>query len=611
MNIKKEITQEDIKELGLTCGLEIHQQLEGRKLFSRTPTLIRDDQAHFLVKRYLRASAGESGVVDKAAAAEQKKQKYYVYEAYEDTTGLVELDEEPPAPPSKQAVRAALQTASLLNMHFVDEIRFMRKTVVNGSNTSGFQRTGLVAVNGSLRTEHGEVGVDSLCLEEDSAKDVKKEQDHTVYNLSRLGIPLIEIATAPDIHDPEQARDVAEYLGMVLRSLDNVKRGLGTIRQDVNVSIAKGVRVEIKGAQDLKMVPELVKQEMLRQHNLLEIFNELKKREATLGPMENVTELIKTSESKVVQRGLEKNGVALALSLYNFKGLLGTQIQTGRRFGSELSDYAKVMGVKGLFHSDELPNYGITQEEKDMLMRKLKLKEQDSFILIIEQDNIAVRAMEAVIDRLSDLSLRKEVRVARPDGSTSYMRPMPGAARMYPETDIDPLFVDVTNLDIPELLSAKIQRLSKELGLEEDIVKKLLRDNIDLLYLSTTYPSIKPTFMIDIIYSLPSVITKNHQIDIDILPHLETILSKLEANQITKDSLEEVALALHQGNINWAQYKPVDVSDIEDELRTFIKPIKDKPMGAIMGQVMGKYKGKIDGKILSDLVLKLVKQENS
>ena len=610
MKLKKEITPEDVKEMGLKCGLEIHQQLEGRKLFARTPTLIRDDEAHFTFKRYLRASAGESGVIDKAAAAEQKKQKYYLYEAYHDTTNLVEFDEEPPAPASKKAIEAALASAKLLDMNIVDQIRFMRKTVVNGSNTSGFQRTGLIATNGSITLESGTVGIESLCLEEDSAKDVKKETDHTVYNLSRLGIPLIEIATGPQIYEPEQAKEVAAYLGMVLRSLDNVKRGLGTIRQDVNVSIAKGLRVEIKGAQDLKMIPEYIKNEMLRQHNLLEIFDELKRRDASVGTLDNITDLIKSSESKVVQRGLEGDGVALAIALKEFKGLLGTTIQEGRRFGSELSDYAKVMGVKGLFHSDELPNYGITQEEKNLIIRKLNLSENDAFILIIEKKDVATRAMEAVIDRLSDLSLRKEVRVARPDGGSSYMRPMPGAARMYPETDVFPILVDKNSIQAPKLLSERIQELAKTLSITDDLAKKLIRDNIDLVSLSKSYPSIKPSFMIDILYSIPSILKKNHDIEVDMSLHLELLVEKLASNEITKESLEEISLLLGQGKqVPWDSFKPLNVEDLENELRTLIEPIKNKPMGAIMGTVMGKYKGKVDGSALSALVVKIIKEK--
>lgn len=300
--------------------------------------------------------------------------------------------------------------------------------------------------------------------------------------------------------------------------------------------------------------------------------------------------------------------MALVIALKGFKGLLGTQIQPGRRFGSELSDYAKVMGVKGLFHSDELPNYGITQDEKDSIARKLKLEADDALVLIIEGKKVATRAMEAVIDRLSDLHLRKEVRVARPDASSSYMRPMPGAARMYPETDVDPVLVDDSSIIVPQLLSERISELAQKLSLSEDIAKKLIRDGINLLDLYETYPDMKPSFMIDILYSLPSIVKKKHDIEVDMTPHLDVILSKLQAGEITKESLENIALDLGKGTVNWEKYKPLDISDIEEELRALIKPIKDKPMGAIMGSVMGQFKGKIDGKQLSALVMKLVKE---
>ncbi|MFW5865729.1 MAG: GAD domain-containing protein, partial [Nanoarchaeota archaeon] len=432
--LKTTITEDDINELKLTCGLEIHQQLQGRKLFCNCPTIIRDDKPDFEVKRLLRASSGESGEVDKAAAAEVKKRKCFIYQGYDDTTCIVELDEEPPHDVSEEAVNAALSLSKLFSMNITDQIRFMRKTVVDGSNTSGFQRTALVATDGKLQTRireqgsddsahesgsnsqgsvagsleqrsgHGEagfgtvVGVETICLEEDSAKAITTTDTSKTYNLSRLGIPLIEIATAPDIHHPDTVKEVAEHIGMILRSLDTLKRGLGTIRQDVNISIEKGVRVEIKGAQDLKMIPTLVRNEMLRQHNMLVIFEELKNRNANAdNPIRDISDAMKNSSSKVLQSALKKkNGAALAVKLEGYKGITGLEVQQGRRYGSELSDHAKVMGVKGLFHADELPEYGITQEEKQEIFKLLGADpETDNFLLIAAEKEVATRAMKA------------------------------------------------------------------------------------------------------------------------------------------------------------------------------------------------------------------------
>ncbi len=610
MKLKTTITDDDSNVLGLKCGLEIHQQLEGKKLFCNCPTHIRDDAPDYEIIRFLRASAGEGGKVDIAALAETKKQKYFIYEAYKDTTCLVELDEEPPGPVNDEALTSALQIAKLFSMNIVDQLRFMRKTVVNGSNTSGFQRTGLVALGGELTTAKGKkVRLESLGLEEDSCKDVKKSTTYTRYNLSRLGIPLLELATAPDITLPKEAKDVAEHIGMVMRSLSNVKRGLGTIRQDVNISIAKGVRVEIKGAQDLKMIPTILENEMMRQHNLLEIFSELKQRKATVGEeLVDVTNLFKESSSSVIMSALAKqDGVVLALPLYYFAGLTKIEIQPKRRYGSELSDYAKVMGVKGLFHADELPNYGITQKEKDAVFSHLQLDtRQDNFLLIADSKPLAIRALLAAQARAKDFTLQREVRNAQANGSSVYLRPMPGAARMYPETDVKPILLDTNNIIVPTLLSVKIKNLETTFGLSSDIAKHLLKDKIDLFSLTKKYPHLKPSFIVATYYSLPALLKKKHGLIIDIASYAPLLFEKLDKQQITKDSFEEITLLLAQKKpVDYKKYKPLSLTVLQDDIKKIIATMKGAPLGAVMGKVMAKYKGQVDGKELSLLVKKL------
>lgn len=607
MKLKTEITDADVRELGLKSGLEIHQQLEGQKLFCTSPTQVRDDTPDFTVMRSLRASAGESGQVDVAAAAEIKKNKYYVYQGYLDTTCLVELDEEPPSPLSEAALTAGLQTAKLLHMVPVDQLRFMRKIVVNGSNTSGFQRTGLLAQDGYVHTSEGKVGIESLSLEEDSCKEVEKTPEYTVYNLSRLGIPLLEVATAPDLVTPEHIAETAEQLGMILRSLPNVKRGLGTIRQDVNISIRDGVRVEIKGAQDLKLIATLARNEMLRQYNLLQLFTELKQRNASVGTPQQICAL-DDSDSKVITSALNNpDGVVLAVKLPGFAGLIGQEIQPGRRLGSEYSDYAKVMGVKGLFHSDELPKYGITQEETDAIYAELNAsKETDGFLLIAAPRLTAQRALAAACDRAADFTLPKEVRVARPDGTTNYMRPMPGASRMYPETDVAPVTVFGRDVEVPKLLTEQITDLASHYGLAEDIAKRIIRDGIQLDELTTRFSTLKVSFIIDSLYSFPAALHKKHGVAVE----QETILlllEKLDAKEITKDAFEDVALALARGeNVDFQAFAPVSLESITDDVTAIVEGMKDKPRGAIIGTVMAKYKGKVDGKQLSQLVNSLL-----
>src|SRR3989344_4302824 len=235
------------QKLGFKCCVECHQQLECKKLFCSCPAIIKDDKPDFIVRRKLRASAGEKGAVDIAAKYEQKIGKEFIYNIYKDCTCLVELDDEPPHEVNKDALKIALQISMLLNARINDKIQFMRKVVIDGSNTSAFQRTALIAMDSYIETSKGRVNIPTICLEEEAAKIVEKTDVQVVYNLSRLGIPLLEIATDASIKDPEHAKEVSEKIGMILRSVDGIKRGLGTIRQDVNVSIENGTRVELKG----------------------------------------------------------------------------------------------------------------------------------------------------------------------------------------------------------------------------------------------------------------------------------------------------------------------------------------------------------------------------
>ena len=262
------------EEFGLRCGLEIHQQLDTKKLFCNCPSLLRQDKPDFEIKRKLHAVAGESGEIDAATSFESSLDKNFVYQGY-DTTCLVELDESPPREINNEALNIALQISLLLHAKIFSITQIMRKTVIDGSNTSGFQRTVLIAQDGWVETSYGRVGIESICLEEDSARIVSRKDKVTTYRLDRLGIPLVEIATAPEIKNPSQAKEVALYLGNILRSC-KVKRGIGTIRQDVNVSIKYGKRIEVKGVQNPELIKKAVEEEFKRQHNLIKnkkIFN--------------------------------------------------------------------------------------------------------------------------------------------------------------------------------------------------------------------------------------------------------------------------------------------------------------------------------------------------
>jgi len=389
----------DYGELGLKVGLEIHRQLDTKKLFSPVPSELHDE-VDFHFERRLRPTMSELGEIDQAALEEFKKGRTFVYEGTYGYSDLVYMDEEPPHMPDEEALKVSLQISYLLNATPVDEVHFMRKIVIDGSNVSGFQRTAIVGMNGKVDTPWGSVGIPTICLEEDACRIVEREDGRVIYRLDRLGIPLIEIATTPDIHHPEQAKIVAKYIGDALRATRKVKRGLGTIRQDLNVSIRGGARIEIKGVQELDMIPIIIEREVERQINLLKIKEALKERGVREDELEekfhDVSEIFEGTSSKIIARTLKRGGKVLAVKLPKFRGLIGFEIQPGRRLGTEMADRARKY-VKGIFHIDELPNYGITEEEVNAIIERLELGERDAFVLVAAEEETARKALKEVL----------------------------------------------------------------------------------------------------------------------------------------------------------------------------------------------------------------------
>ena len=598
------------KKIGLKCGIEIHQQLEGRKLFCSTPTTIRDDKPDYRVIRKMRASAGESGKIDVAAAQEQSRGKTFVYEGYNDTISLVELDEEPPHSMSSDALYTTLQLCKLVKADVSPVVQVMRKTVVDGSNTSGFQRTALVGRKGKIKTSLGLVNIDNISVEEDACRIISDSITEKVYRLDRLGIPLIEIGTAPDIKTPAHCQEVAKQLGMLLRSLPTVKRGLGTIRQDVNVSIKGGVRVEIKGAQDLRQIPLLVDLEIKRQQELLLLKKELGKLNKL--SIVDVSLVLSKSSSKVVKSTLKKKGKILGIKLTGFSGLIGRELQPNYRLGTELAGRAKVIaGVSGLFHSDELPNYGITEKEVSLLRKEFKCSKKDAFILVADSEDRAKVALEAIYSRVEELykGVPKEVRKANSDGTTHYMRPMPGAARMYPETDV-PLVYPDTNVELPELLSVKNARFSKDYGLSSDLAAFIVKSTyVDLFEeLVKKHKKIKPAFIADVLTSVLVEIRRKYNVDVSSLTEddFRNFFSYLAADKIHKDITIDVLIDMCKGNFSLKKYESLGTEEIHAILKKIISSNKGAPFPALMGMSMKALAGKASGKFIATELKKML-----
>lgn len=650
----------DPESLGFMCGIEVHQQLATGKLHSRHAGELYDVSIDSVpndwprYSRKLTPARGEGGKIDVAAKFEAKRNRSFVY-VMSPNSGLIELDQRPPLPHDKDAMDISLTVSAMLKSKPLDLMQTMRKTVVDGSNTTGFQRTTLISRDGVLEVEGGNIGIDVLCLEEDSARKLdtvtKSDSVEVIYNLDRLGLPLIEIATSPDIKSPEHAKRTAIALGRTLRDTRKVRRGLGSIRQDLNVSIACGDRVEIKGCQDLSWIPRIIELEMARQLHFYRLANQLRSElnlpalpnnrdndaqeiesvvsavvnEKLPFKLHNVTDAFKNSGSKMVKSSIDSGAVMLALVLPGLAGKIGTKILDSQgsqlpRLGRELAGAAKLAGVRGIFHSDELPAYGITSDDVSNVVSQVGLKDYDAFLLCCAPQWQAELALESALNRarLAWHRVPKEVRNvvvkkgAPEDGTTSPMRPLPGGARMYPETDI-PNYVlteskwkDILE-NLPMTQAERQTRLQSE-EISEDQAKQLLNKELDDFYFE--YRNGLPakawaTILMD---------NEGHS-----PKFLADVLKLKEDGLVSRDGMAVVISEFSSKNqtfqemATWAEengLKPADVGDLASVVSSIIESridfVKERGMGAmgpLMGLVMKEAKG-ADGKQVSELLRK-------
>lgn len=594
----------DYRSLGLKTGLEIHVQLNTRrKLFCECPPVLRDDEPHFRVTRRLYVALSELGSVDPAAVWEVRKRRIYVYEGYRDTTCLVELDEEPPHLPDEEALTTAVAVAKMFNAKLYDEMYVMRKIVVDGSNTSGFQRTVLVAHDGRTKILGYEIGVDTIALEEDAARKIKEEGKYVYYRLDRLGIPLVEISTSPMEYDPQQVEEVAWIIGYSVKLTGRAKRGLGTVRQDVNVSITGGAKTEIKGVPKLELIPKVIEYEALRQVNLLKIRDELRNRGTPLpeGGYVDVTDLFNNTKSKVLRRALDAGGVVYAVKAPGFQKLLGLELQPGRRFGTELADYVRAWTeLGGLMHSDELPGYGVTSDEVRAVEQRLGTS---SFVLLSGSSPEEVaEAVEVVVQRLRQAfeGVPEETRAANPDGTTRFMRPRPGAARMYPETDLPPIRITIEIEKRAEQiasrsLEAEIEKITS-LGVNKDMAVRLVKspwlEHFEEFV--EKYKRVPPVQIANILLNTARALARE---GVDVTPEkIDSVLSELDKGNITKEAVEEVLRAMKEGEgaLDAAKRLGLLRMPYEEVKRVVEELIKEVGPDKALREAMRRYRGRAD-----------------
>jgi len=622
------------EELGLRVGLEIHQQLDTKhKLFCDCPTKLASSLTPTAeIVRYLRATKSEIGEIDPAALYEMQRGRKIIYQVPQGHACLVELDEEPPHELNREALAIAIAIAKALHSTILDEVHVMRKIVIDGSNPTGFQRTAIIAIGGYVDDEEGRVGIQTICVEEDAARKVDEGPGYVKYNLDRLGIPLIEIATTPNIKSPEQALRVAFKIGLIMRLTGKVKRGIGTIRQDLNVSIKNGVKTEIKGVSKLELIPKVIKYEVMRQLKLLEIKEELKRRGLSEDELSyeiyDITEIVRKSKSKLIRRLIERGNKVYAIKLPKLSGILKIEVQPSRRFGTELSDYAKAWGgVGGLIHSDELPGYGIDEEVTNEIYKYLGLKKGvDAFAFVISDKERAQRALRAVIDRVKYAlkGVPKETRGANPDGTTRYLRPQPGAARMYPETDVPPIKVDETLLReaskyIPKTPDELLKELVEVHRLSKDLAFNLIKDPMLHLYLdlvSEIGRDVPPRIIAStLMIHLKSLRSEGVNIDVIDIDVLKKILLAVGKGEVAKEAIPEI-LAEYARNYPKdvidkiiSKFKGMSRDEVVRIVRKIIEDHRDevirrgtKAFNFVMGRVMSIVRGKADGKLVAEIV---------
>ncbi len=611
----------------VTVGLEIHQQLDTRKLFCDCPSCVVEVEGASFQRR-LRPTQSEMGEIDRAALAQAERKMRFRYQAPPSASCLVDADEEPPHAANAEAVELALTVAALVEASPVDEIHFMRKLVIDGSNTTGFQRTAMVAMDGFLEVNGRRISIASLCLEEDAARKVETSGSEITYRLDRLGIPLIEIATGPDMHSPDEVKEVAQRLGSIMRATRKVKRGIGTIREDINISIPGGARVEIKGVQELRMLPIYVEKEMERQRSLLSIRDILQERGVGPAAVESIdiTSTFDGCTSKVISGALKSGGKVLASKLPGFAGVLRSA--DGRlRLGAEMAQRARTRGVKGIFHSDELPAYGIGQEYVDAVRQALGSAPGDAFVLCAADEAKARNALEAAVERANEalVGVPEETRDPQPDGSSTYSRPLPGAARMYPETDVPPIAVPAERMDriranLPELPEARTKRIAADYGIHEQQARQLVREGWDDVFEEIAADREMAALAARTLTSTLSELERD--VDISRLDEaaFKAAFAGVSAGKFAKEAMPDVLRKMAEGKGVDDAVKELGLSAMSvDEAREIVAKVvrereafvREKGMGAVgplMGPVMAELRGRLDGKAANELLREELKK---
>ena len=634
------MVQHDYISLGFKAGIEIHAQLDTKhKLFCDCPVILRTDTPDFEITRYFRPVISELGEFDRSSLLEFKKTLTIVYEGHYDTSCTYELDETPPFELNREALEVALFLALFLQCSITDELYVCRKNYLDGSVPCGFQRTCLIGSSGRIPiSDSKDASIWYVYLEEDAArKNTETSKGKVIhYRIDRLGFPMVEIVTGPDLMNPNEVVACAKRLGMVLRAFGLSRRGLGTIRQDINVSIAAGARVELKGIQLLDLIPLAIDMEITRQLALIEIMNEANARssksEISNDPVD-VTEVLKGTRCGFVKKSLTKGFLVLTLRIPGFAGLLGKEIQPKRRFGTELADLVRSFTtLQGILNSDEdLGSYGFSTVELEKVFKTSGKTNQDATILVVGSEEEAKRALGFIIERILQAfeGVPNETRdVDSETGTSSFTRELPGKARLYPDTDSEPISIAPTHIkkirsQLPESPWNSMQWIIEEFNIPEQIASEIVYEGLFSLFKGTIVKyKLDPTLIATTITQTMKALSRD-QVQVHNLTeeHLQAVFQFLSEKKIAKEAIPDVLTV-------WANEPSLGIDTIvqklgitalgTEELESLVKTIVEQnhefikerginAFAAIMGDVMKEVRGKIDGKTVSEVVKKAIR----
>ncbi|MDE1768872.1 MAG: Glu-tRNA(Gln) amidotransferase subunit GatE, partial [Candidatus Micrarchaeota archaeon] len=496
----------------------------------------------------------------------------------------------------------------------------MRKEVVDGSDPSAFQRSMLIGHDGHIEIDGKKYSITSIFLEEESSGIESSNNETVTYNVDRLGVPLIEVDTAPDIRTPSEARSVALRIGQLLRLTGKrdgdcakylVQRGIGSIRQDVNVSIEGGTRVEVKGLQEIGSVDIIIENEVERQMKLLEIKKALLARKAQVGAVQDITKLLSRSGAKMISETLKNGGVVLAAGLPGFAGFIGYEIGANRRLGSEISDYAKMSGVKGIIHSDEdLAKYGFSEGEIESVRKELKLGKDDAFMLVTAQKDMCEKAITLATYRarmaMSEVPPETRAVLDAEKGTTKFMRPLPGGSRMYPETDAKPIVVEHAYrkkiLDDTIFAQERIAKIREELGGNLQIADQLIGSpKLQIYeYIASRSKCDKLVVAATLLERMKELERGGLRIDIDDDVMVE-IFDKYPEGRLTKAGIVEVIKEMPKSEKEIESVlKKKSLERISgNKLKELIKETGMKGREDVIRAIMSKYRLNVDGEELS------------